>query len=132
MAIKSIIRSPEGRARREVKVSDIVIHDIRASPLFLPDKRWIAATARYYEDLSLLLAAVRADLELPGEFFVPDLWDTAIKLPAQERDAMLDVWGLGYDLAQAVGYTRAEAGDIFRNDVAGAVFVRVPSANEAL
>jgi hypothetical protein len=124
MAIRSIIRAKGGTDEREVQVADIVIHDIRASPLFLPDERWIAAVARYYEDLGLLVGAVRADLDLPSEFFVPDLWDTAIKLPAQERAMMLDMWYLGHDLADAVGYTRAGPADFIRNGVGGTVYLR--------
>jgi hypothetical protein len=104
MAIKSIVRAKGGTAEREVQVSDVVIYDIRTSPLFLPDERWIYAVERYYEDLGLLLGTVRADLDLPAEFFVPDLWDAAIKLPAQEREMMLDMWHLGHDLAKGVGY----------------------------
>ena len=124
MAIKTIIRAKGGTAEREVPVSDIEIYDIRTSPLFLPDERWIVAVERYYEDLGLLLGAVRADLELPAEFFVPDLWDTGIKLPAEERGMMLDMWHLGHDLAEGVGYTRAEPADFIRNGVGGTVYLR--------
>src|SRR4029077_6504943 len=94
-AIKSIIRAKGGTREREVRVSDIVIYDIRSSPLFLPDERWIPAVERYYEDLGLLLGAVRADLDLPAEFFVPDLWDTSIRLPGEEREMCMTcgVWG---------------------------------------
>ena len=70
MAIESIVRAKGGTAEREVQVSDIVIHDIRTSPLFLPDERWITTVKRYYEDLGLLLGSVRANLEVPSEFFV--------------------------------------------------------------
>jgi hypothetical protein len=124
MAVKSIIRSKGGTREREVQVSDIVIYDIRTSPLFLPDGRWINAVVRYYEDLGLLLGAVRADLDLPAEFFVPDLWDTSMRLPAQEREMMLEVWNLGHDLAKGVGYSPADPGDFIRNDVGGRVYVR--------
>jgi len=71
MRIESIIRAKGGTAEHEVRIENIVIHDIRTSPLFLPDERWIGAVARYYDDLVALLAAVRADKELPEEFFVP-------------------------------------------------------------
>jgi hypothetical protein len=124
VAIKSIVRAKGGTAERKVPVSDIVIHDIRSSPLFLPDERWIKAVVRYYEDLGVLLAAVRADLELPSEFFVPDLWDTAIKLPTQEREMMLDMWHLGHDLARGVGYGLADVTDFVRNGVGGTVYIR--------
>jgi hypothetical protein len=123
MAIKSIMRAKGGSAEREVRVADIVVHDIRSSPLFLPDVRWIYAVEHYYEDLGLLLGAVRADLDLPAEFFVPDLWDTALRLPAQERELMLDMWHLGHDLARGVGYRPGDPGDFIRHDVGGAVYV---------
>jgi hypothetical protein len=80
--------------------------------------------ARYYEDLQLLLAVVRAGLELPEEFFVPDLWDTSIKLPPQEREEMCDMWHLGHDLARGVGYSAKSSDDFIRNGVGGTVFVR--------
>jgi len=124
MAVKSIVRAKGGTLEREVQVSDIVIHDIRTSPLFLPDERWIHAVQRYYEDLGLLLGAVRAGLDLPTEFFVPDLWHTSMMLPAQERQMMLDMWLLGHDLAQGVGYSKADPGDFIRNGVGGTVYVR--------
>ena len=124
MALKSIIRATGGSAEREVQVADIVIRDIRALPLFLPDERWIGAVERYYEDLGLLLGAARADLELPSEFFVPDLWHTAIKLPPEESESMLDMWHLGSELALALGYETADLRDFIRNGVGGTVFVR--------
>ena len=123
MAIKSIIRAKGGTRERDVRVSDIVIYDIRSSPLFLPDRRWIPAVERYYEDLGLLLGAVRADLDLPTEFFVPDLWDTSIRLPAEEREMMYDMWLLGGDLAKGVGYRPGDPGDFIRNEVGGTVYV---------
>ena len=123
MAIKSIIRAKGGTQEREVQISDIVIYDIRSSPLFLPDERWIPAVERYYED-RLLLGAIRAELALLREFFVPDLWDTGIKLPAEEREMMLDMWHLGHDLAQAVGYRETDRGDFIRNGVGGRVYTR--------
>lgn len=124
MPIRSITRAKGGTAEREVNIDDIKLHDVRSSPLFLPDERWIKAVSVYHDDLRLLLAAVRQDLDLPDEFFVPDLWDTAIKLPGEEREAMLDMWYLGHDLARAVGYTRAHDNDDVRNGVGGAVYVR--------
>jgi hypothetical protein len=124
MAITSIIRSKGGTGEREVQIADIVIRDIRTSPLFLPDERWINAVARYYEDLVLLLGAVRACLELPDEFFVPDLWDTSTKLPPQERKEMRDMWHLGHDLARGVGYEVRNPADFIRNEVGGTVFGR--------
>jgi hypothetical protein len=127
--IKSIIRAKGGTAEREVQLSDVVIHDIRTFPLFLPDKRWIKVVARYHEDLGLLLGSVRANLELPSELFVPDLWDTSRKLPAQERAMMLDMWSLGHDLARGVGYTPADPADCLRNGVGGTVYLK-PSAEK--
>jgi len=124
MPIKSIIRAKGGRDEREVQIADIVIHDIRSSPLFLPDERWIKAVERYHEDLGILLGCVRAGLELPKEFFVPDLWDTSTKLPAEEREMMVDMWHLGHDLATGVGYHSADATDFIRNGVGGTVFIR--------
>lgn len=105
MAITSIIRAPRGTNRREVQLADIVVPDVRSSPLFLPDKRWIAAVSRYFVDLNLLLASARAGLTLPAEFFVPDLYDTATKLRAEEKEMMLDMWHLGGDLAEGLGYS---------------------------
>jgi len=46
MAIKSMTRAKGGMAEREVQLSDIVIQDIRTSPWFLPDERWIPAVER--------------------------------------------------------------------------------------
>jgi hypothetical protein len=124
MAIESIVRARHGTGRREVRISEIVVHDIRTFPLFLPDERWIAATARYYDDLVGFLDAVRADRELPAEFFVPDLWDTAVKLPHTERELMLDVWQLGHDLARELGYDSSHDQTPVRNEVGGTVYVR--------
>ena len=124
MRIKSIIRAKGGTAEREVRIENIVIHDIRVSPLFLPDERWIGAVARYYDDLVALLEAVREDMELPEEFFVPDLFHTAILLRKEERDMMLDMWHLGHDLAAGAGYENRDPMDFIRNDVGGTVFVR--------
>lgn len=122
MAVKSIIRAKGGTAEREVRIADIVIFDIRAFPLFLPDERWIGAVSRYYDDLVSLLATVRADGKLPQEFFVPDLWDTAIKLPRQDREMMLDMWHLGHELAKGAGYKNGYPADFIRNNVGGSVF----------
>ncbi len=122
MAVKSIIRAKGGTGEREVSIADIVIYDVRACPLFLPDERWIGAVSRYYDDLVALLAAVRADGKLPEEFFVPDLWHTSILLPTQEREMMLDMWHLGHDLAEGVGYEICCPVDFIRNNVGGAVF----------
>jgi len=123
MTIKSIIRAKGGTAEREVRLSEIVIPDVRALPLFLPDERWIGAVARYYEDLGLLLGTARAGLPLPREFFVPDFWDTSIKLPSQDREIMLDVWHLGHDLARGLGYKPTDSDDFIRNGVGGTVYV---------
>ena len=122
MAVKSIIRAKSGAARREVSTADIVIHDVRACPLFLPDERWIGAVSHYYDDLVALLAAVRADGKLPQEFLVPDLWHTSILLPMQEREMMLDMWHLGHDLAEGIGYESCYPADGIRNKVGGTVF----------
>ena len=124
MTIKSIIRSKGGTEEREIQLSDIVIVDIRTSPLFLPDERWIGAVARYYEDLALLLAAARAGLELPAEFFVPDLWDTSTKLPDEEGEMMCDMWHLGHDLARGLGYEVRDPIDFIQNGVGGSVYLR--------
>jgi hypothetical protein len=124
MAVRSIVRAKGGTCEREVLLSDITVTDIRTSPLFLPDERWVVAVSHYYNDLNLLLAAVRVDLELPSEFFVPDLWDTAIKLPAEESEQMLDMWYLGRDLAESVGYTLGDPLDFIRNGVGGSVYLR--------
>jgi hypothetical protein len=124
MPITSITRANGGTRQREVAVSDIVVADVRCSPLFLPDERWISAVSRYYDDLSALLSRVREDAGLPAEFFVPDLWDTANKLPGEERELMLDMWLLGHDLARGVGYTRTDTQDDVRNGVGGSVYVR--------
>ena len=123
-AIRGIIRAKGGTAQREVLIADITVADVRCSPLFLPDERWIAAVSRYYDDLCALLDAVRADAELPIEFFVPDLWSTANKLPGEEKELMLDVWHLGHDLAEGVGYSPSDSPDDVRNCVGGTVFVR--------
>ena len=104
MAVKSIIRAKGAAGEREVGIADIVIYDVRACPLFLPDERWIGAVSHYYDDLVALLATVRADGKLPQEFFVPDLWHTSILLPMQEHEMMLDMWHLGHDLAKGIGY----------------------------
>jgi hypothetical protein len=42
MAVKTIIRAKGGTAEREVRIADIVIHDVRAFPLFLtvPETRF--------------------------------------------------------------------------------------------
>lgn len=124
MRIESIIRAKGGTGRREVRIESIVIHDIRTSPLFLPDERWIGAVARYHDDLVALLEAVREDTELPEEFFVPDLFHTAILLRKEEREMMLDMWHLGHDLAIGAGYESGDPMDFIRNDVGGTVFVR--------
>lgn len=124
MPVTSIIRAKNGTKRREVSISDITIADVRSYTLFLPDKRWILAVARYHEDLSMLLAAVKAGYDLPMEFFVPDLWDTASKLPPAEYEQMLDVWLLGGDLAEGLGYVRGGIRDFIRNGVGGTVYVR--------
>src|ERR1022692_986308 len=99
MLIESFIVGKGGTAERIVKINDIALKDVRSYTLFLPDERWINAVARYHEDLAMLLSVVRNDLGLPSEFFVPDLWSTATKLPANEREEMLDMWLLGADLA---------------------------------
>ena len=122
MAVKSIMRAKGGTAEREVSIADIVIYDVRAFPLFLPDERWIGAVSHYYDDLVGLLAAVRADGKLPEEFFVPDLWHTSILLPLQEREMMLDMWHLGHDLAAGIGYESYYPEDFIRNNVGGTVF----------
>jgi hypothetical protein len=122
--VTSIIRAKGGIAERQVAITDITIADVRSFTLFLPDERWIGAMARYHEDLSMLLAAIKADYALPEEFFVPDLWDTAMKLPSGERELMIDVWTLGKDLADAVGYVRGDMADFIRNGVGGTVYVR--------
>jgi hypothetical protein len=72
----------------------------------------------------MLIAAIRADLSLPEEFFVPDLWHTSNNLPAAECELMLDVWHLGSDLAKALGYKRSEPEDFIRNNVGGTVFIK--------
>ena len=115
MAIESIIRSKGGKSEREVQLSDIAVHDIRTSPVFLPDERWIGAVERYYNDLCSLLATIRAGLSLPDEFFIPDLWDTSNKLTEGEREMMLDMWHLGYDLAKAAGYQLTDVKGFARN-----------------
>ena len=124
MRIESIIRANGGTAEREVRIENIMIHDIRTSPLFLPDERWIGAVVRYYDDLVALLEAVREDMEIPEEFFVPDLLHTAIRLSKEEREMMLDMWHLGHDLAIGAGYESGDPMDVIRNDVGGTVFVR--------
>jgi hypothetical protein len=124
MRIESIIRAKGGTEEREVRIENIVIHDIRTSPLFLPDERWIGAVARYYDDLVALLEAVREDMEFPEEFFVPDLFHTGIRLPKEEREMMLDMWHLGHDLAIGADYESGDVMDFLRNDVGGTVFVR--------
>ncbi len=125
MGVQSIIRAKGGTAERTVQLTDIVIQDIRVFPLFLPDKRWIKAVSEYYEELGLLLGAARADIALPMEFFVPDLWNTSIKLPSQECEIMLDMWNLGHDLARGLGYRRGSDGDdSIRHGLRGTVYVK--------
>jgi hypothetical protein len=124
MALKKIVRAKGGTREREVHIADIVVPDVRSSPLFLPDERWISAVARYYDDLTSLLTAIREDRQLPREFFVPDLWDTSLRLPNEEREMMRDMWGLGHDLARGVGYEDGDPADFIRNGVGGTVYVR--------
>jgi hypothetical protein len=57
----------------------------------------------------------RADSYLPAEFFVPELWDTSILLPAREGEMMLDMWHSGHHLAKGVGYGPADPADFIRN-----------------
>lgn len=121
--IQSIIRAKGGTAEREVRIDDIVICDIRSSPLFLADQRWIGVVARYYGDLVALLTAVREDGELPEEFFVPDLWSTVTGLPTEESEMVQDVWTLGHDLAKGVGYKASGKAGFVRNEAAGTVYV---------
>jgi len=66
---------------------------------------------------------VREDRELPEEFFVPDLFNTGIRLPKEEREMMLDMWHLGHDLPIGAGYESGDPLDFIRNDVGGTVFV---------
>ena len=125
MTTESITRFKRGTAECQVRLSDLVIHDIRSYTLFLPGKRWVVATARFHEDLGLLLAAARAGLDLPAEFFVPNLWGTATKLPPGEHEQMFDMLLLGHDLAAGLGYKRVyETCDSVRNGVGGTVYVR--------
>jgi hypothetical protein len=125
MPITSIVRAKSGDAQREVPLAEITIPDIRAFPLFLSDDRWIGAVARYHEDLANLLAILRADLGLPDEFFVPDLWGASTKLPTQESELLRDAWSLGHELAAAAGYSRATVTMPFtRNGVGGSLYSR--------
>src|SRR5262249_8582701 len=125
MPIMTIVRAKGGEAPREIPLVDIKIPDIRAFPLFLSDDRWISAVARYYEELTNLLAAVRAGQELPEEVFVPDLWDASTKLPAQESELLRDAWSLGHELAGAAGYSRAAvAMPSTRNGVGGSLYLK--------
>jgi|SRR5271157_1995339 len=125
MAITSIVRAEDGDSQREVQLSEIKILDFRVFPLFLPDERWIKAVAVYYEELSLFLASVRLDLHLSEEFFVPDLWEIATKLPAQESEMSRDAWSLGHDLANSAGCKRAVTELPFtRNGVGGTIYIR--------
>ena len=125
MPIKNIVRAKGGVAQREIQLSDVKIHDIRVFPLFVPDERWINAVARYYEDLSILLASVRSDLQLPEEFFVPDLWDISTKLSAHESELLRDTWSLGHDLACSTGFQRLVTQMPFtRNGVGGTLYTR--------
>lgn len=124
MATKKIVRARGGTREREVDIADIIVPEVRSSPLFLPDKRWIGAVARYYDDVTGLLAAIREDCQLPKEFFVPDLWDTSFRLPKEEREMMLDIWELGHALARSVGYGHADPTDFIRNRVGGTVYTR--------
>jgi hypothetical protein len=125
MPIKSIVRAKGGEAKRELPLAEIMIPDFRVFALFLADARWIAAVARYYKEVSMLLAAVRSNLDLPEEFFVPDLWDISTKLPAQESELLRDTWSLGDDLACSTGYRRS-IGEItfMRNGLGGTLYVR--------
>jgi len=127
MSIKSIIRSKGGRREREVLVSEIVVPDVRSYPRSLPDERWITAVSRYYNDTRALLRAIKLEKELPKEFFVPHLWDTAIKLRDERTEIMLDFWRLGRELAFAVGYSEIpHCGEetYLRNGVFGTILRR--------
>lgn len=125
MPIKSIIRAKGGDEQRVLHLADVLIPDIRVFPLFLGDERWLTAVARYYEELSMLLAAVRSNIDLPEEFFVPDLWDVSTKLPAQESELLREVWSLGHDLACSTGYRRSVAEmPCTRNGIGGTMYLR--------
>ena len=125
---KSIIRARGGTAEREVQLSDIIIQDIQIIPLFLRPRRkkqWIAAVVSYYEKLKLLLRVAQEESsELPNEFFVPDLWHPSQELPKEEREILLDMWGLGHDLCRGLGYTHSSSLPN-ENEVGGTTYILV-------
>jgi hypothetical protein len=43
-------------------------------------------------------------------------------LPKQDREMMLDMWHLGHDLAEGIGYESCYPEDFIRNNVGGTVF----------
>lgn len=125
MPITRIVRAQGGDDERELHLADIKIPDIRVFALFLRDERWVTAVATYFEELNMLLAAVRSNIDLPEEFFVPDLWDVSTKLPAQESEMVRDTWSLGHDLACATGYRRSAAEMPWaRNGIGGTIYLK--------
>ena len=60
---------------------------------------------------------------------MPDLWDTSLHLPKQEREMMLEVWHLGHDLARGIGYEISDPVDFIRNEVGGTVYRRSESGS---
>ena len=123
MPVTSVVRARGGTAERTVQLSDIVIYDFRTAFLFAPGPDWMEIVEQYYEDLGMLLGAARAQLKLPEEFFVPDLWHHSIQLRPEEGEAAIDMWSLGHDLAKGLGYKRGIRMDRNSNQVIGAIYV---------
>ena len=124
---RRLVRNPHGSMRREVPLADVAIADVRSYALYLPnkDKHWINGVTRYYEELSLFLAAMQAGLELPESLYVPDLWHLATRLaPGEEREQVLDVWSLGHDLGESVGYAKAYPQDFEDYPLFGTIFYK--------
>ena len=126
MTLRIVTRGNGGSEKQEVKIEDIAVFDIRSLSLFTPYKRWASAIMRYHTDLNCLLQAAKSQQALPNEFFVPDLWEPSLHLPKEEREMLIDMWHLGHDLAESVGYQMGFPFDYVRNKVGGVVYVLWP------
>lgn len=132
--MKTVVLNQGGTRERVVPLSEIQIIDIRPLALFVPRPDWVSAILNYYPDLVNFLDVLLRGKSLPRQFFVPDLWHPSRVLPKQEREMLLEMWGLGHDLARNAGCRQNPAsplgskhGDFYR-DVQGSIYL--PSREE--
>jgi len=110
MKIKYIVRARGGTSERRVAVSEILVPDVRSS-MAIQFRQDRANIYRLFDDLTALLDVVRRGAELPNNFYVPDLWHSALSMPPKEEELVLELWQLSHDLAREIGFIQIGQSD---------------------